>query len=190
MTFFTEEIYQMFNEGSITVSNWPLVKEEYNFNEASKIDTIFDIITSCRNIRASKNVPNSKKLDLILEVKQLDVKEIINDNLRYLSKFTNYDNITVTLDEIEKGLCVTNVCESVVVSIPLANLVNIEEELKKTNERKEQLEKEIMRCEKMLSNPNFLAKAKEEKINEEKEKLASYKGQYEDVLKLLKELSK
>lgn len=190
MPFFTEEIYQMFNEGSITVANWPVVKEEYNFTEASKIDTIFDIITSVRNIRASKNVPNSKKVDLILEVKQEEVKKLIEDNLVYLMKFTNYDNITVTLDEVAKGLCVSNVCESVVVSIPLQALVNLEEEIAKANERKAQLEKEISRCEGMLSNPNFLAKAKEEKVNAEKEKLASYKGQLDDVLKLIKELSK
>ena len=84
MPFFTEEIYQMFNEGSITVSDWPTVNEKYNFDDVSKIDTIFDIITSVRNIRASKNVPNSKKLDLILEVKDDNVEELINNNLAYL----------------------------------------------------------------------------------------------------------
>ena len=120
----------------------------------------------------------------------MEVKKLIEDNLVYLMKFTNYDNITVTLDEVAKGLCVSNVCESVVVSIPLQALVNLEEEIAKANERKAQLEKEISRCEGMLSNPNFLAKAKEEKVNAEKEKLASYKGQLEDVLKLIKELSK
>ena len=190
MPFFTEEIYQMFNEGSITVSDWPVVNEKYNFTEASKIDTIFDIITSVRNIRASKNVPNSKKIDLILEVKQEEVKDLINDNLIYLSKFTNYENIIVSLGEVSKGLCVTNVCDSVVVNIPLEALVNIEEELAKANERKAQLNKEIARCEGMLSNQNFLAKAKEEKVNAEKEKLASYRSQLEDVLKLIKELTK
>ena len=190
MPFFTEEIYQMFNEGSITVSDWPVVNEKYNFTEASKIDTIFDIITSVRNIRASKNVPNSKKIDLILEVKQEEVKDLINDNLIYLLKFTNYENIIVSLGEVSKGLCVTNVCDSVVVNIPLEALVNIEEELAKANERKAQLNKEIARCEGMLSNQNFLAKAKEEKVNAEKEKLASYRSQLEDVLKLIKELTK
>ena len=39
------------------------------------------------------------------------------------------------------------------------------------------LTSEVARCEKMLSNPNFVAKAPEAKINQEKEKLQAYKNE-------------
>ena len=42
------------------------------------------------------------------------------------------------------------------------------------NEKKK-LQAEIERCEKMLSNPGFMNKAPQAKIDEEKEKLTKYK---------------
>ncbi len=189
MPFVTEEIYQKYNEGSIVISKWPEVNSNYNFAKASRIETIFDIITAVRNIRAEKNVVNSKKIDLLLEVKNNETLEIINQSLPYLEKFTNYENITVSLDELSKEKAVTKVYDNVIVILPLKALVNIEEEKKKLNANKEKLLGEIMRCEKMLNNPNFLNKAPENKINEEKEKLASYQKQLEETIKLLNNLN-
>ena len=46
---------------------------------------------------------------------------------------------------------------------------------------------EIKRCESMLANPGFVAKAPEAKVNAEKEKLATYKAKLEEIEKLLKD---
>ena len=43
-------------------------------------------------------------------------------------------------------------------------------------------ENEIARCNKMLLNPNFVAKAPETKINAEKAKLADYQAQLDQYL--------
>jgi len=68
----------------------------------------------------------------------------------------------------------------------LATLVDIEEEKKKLLTKKEELENEILRCDRMLNNPNFLAKAPEAKINEERMKRANYQEQLDEVLRLLR----
>ena len=49
--------------------------------------------------------------------------------------------------------------------------------------QKEELEKELKRSKQILSNENFIKKAPESKINEEKEKYENYKKQYEALLK-------
>ena len=82
----------------------------------------------------------------------------------------------------------TSVFDDVIVIIPLKALVNIDEEKKKLETSKQKLLSEIERCEKMLANPNFISKAPEAKITQEKEKLASYKKQYEETIKLLESL--
>ena len=58
--------------------------------------------------------------------------------------------------------------------MPLEDLVDLEEEKKRLQEEKAKLEAEVERGQKMLSNPGFVNKAPEAKINEEKEKLAKY----------------
>ena len=57
-----------------------------------------------------------------------------------------------------------------VIYMPFAELVDIEKEIERLNKEKERLTKEIARVTGMLSNPNFVNKAPEAKINEEKEK--------------------
>ena len=59
--------------------------------------------------------------------------------------------------------------------MPLEGLIDLEEEKKRNEEEKKKLQAEIERCEKMLSNPGFMNKAPQAKIDEEKEKLAKYK---------------
>ena len=67
-------------------------------------------------------------------------------------------------------------------------MVNKDEILAKLNEQKEHLENEIKRSENLLNNPNFINKAKKEKIDLEKEKYANYKSQYEEIIKKMKNL--
>ena len=188
MPFVTEEIYQKYNDGSIVISSWPTVNPEYNFegsNNVKNIEVIFDIITAVRNIRAEKNVVNSKQIDLKLEIKNQETYDIINNNINYIKKFTNYNDLQLSMTTIDKDLSVTQVFENVIVICPLKALVDLAEEKKKLQSAQEKLLSEIERCEKMLNNPNFINKAPESKINAEKEKLASYKKQLEETNKLL-----
>ena len=74
------------------------------------------------------------------------------------------------------------------VFIPFEDLVDIKEEIARLESEKKRLESEVERGEKMLSNPGFVNKAPEKKINEEKEKLANYKQMLETVSKRLEEL--
>ena len=58
---------------------------------------------------------------------------------------------------------------------PLEGLIDLEEEKERIEQERKRLQSEIERCEKMLSNPGFMNKAPQAKIDEEKEKLAKYK---------------
>ncbi|MDD3123294.1 MAG: hypothetical protein PHC62_07280, partial [Candidatus Izemoplasmatales bacterium] len=79
--------------------------------------------------------------------------------------------------------------DKVTVIVPLKALVDIEEEKEKILDNKKKVSFEIERAEKMLNNHGFLNRAPESKINEEKEKLASYRQQLIELEKLLKDLS-
>ena len=59
--------------------------------------------------------------------------------------------------------------------MPQEGLVDLAEEAKRKEEEIEKIKFEIERCEKMLSNPGFVNKAPQSKIDEEKAKLEKYK---------------
>ena len=65
--------------------------------------------------------------------------------------------------------------EGIELYMPLEDLIDMEEEKNRLQNEITKLEAEVQRCEKILSNPGFVNKAPEAKINEEKEKLNKYK---------------
>ena len=188
MPFVTEEIWQSYQEGSICVAAWPTVNKEYSFRGVNKIESLFSVITAVRGIRHEKEVPNSKPITLEIQTKTKALAKFLNENTQYLKKFTNATEYKISLDEITTSGKAVKVLEDVTVAVPLADLVNFEEELKKLEARKEALLKEVERGEKMLNNPSFMAKAPKAKIDAETEKLKGYKAQLADVEKMIEEI--
>ena len=186
--FVTEDIYQMFNEGSITVSAWPKAVLEYNFDDSMDIEQMYEIITAVRNTRAVKNVSMSKPISLVLQVKDANLKAFIENNTHYLQKFTNYEKLNIILEDYDTAKCQVTVLNNITVIIPLDTLVNLEEEKNKLLQEKQKMENEIKRCSNMLSNPSFVSKAPQAKVDEEKRKLSEYQEKLEKINQLLSEL--
>ena len=76
------------------------------------------------------------------------------------------------------------------IYMPFAELVDIAKEIERLHKEVERLNKELARVNGMLSNPNFVSKAPEKKINEEKEKKAKYEQMMEQVKEKLSHLEK
>ena len=188
MPFVTEDIYQMYNEDSITISKWPLVNKAFDFKDANHIELIYDIITAVRNIRATRNVAHTQIIDLNLQLDNKIYVDFINNNLHYLHRFINYNKLNITTEAIDTAGSVVTVLNHVIVIIPLKTLINIEEEKKNLELELKKMTQEIKRCESMLSNDNFLKKAPQSKIQEEKNKLQEYQSKYNEIKKLLSEL--
>ena len=189
MPFITSEIYPnliVFGTEDLIVAKWPDIRKEFVFDEEEKfIETIKEIIVEIRNVRAKMNVHPSKKVELIFVTnkyeKQLKEAEHFIEKLGFGSK--------VTIQNDKNGIsedAISIVKDNIELYMPLEGLVDLEEERKRQEEEKTRLEQEVARCEKMLSNPGFINKAPEAKINEEKEKLAKYKQMLEKVMESLK----
>ena len=187
MPFVTSEIYNdlvNYDGKDLMVSEWPKAKSEdgkfeYDFEEEI-IEKIKEIIVEIRNVRSTKNIHPSKKAELILvtnryqdELKQAEgilLKLGFADSVKIQDNSSNVseNSIHIVTDGIE-------------VFIPLEGLIDLEEEKKRVEQERKRLQSEIERCEKMLSNPGFMNKAPQTKIDEEKEKLAKYKEMLERI---------
>ena len=74
------------------------------------------------------------------------------------------------------------------VFIPFEELIDIEEERTKLQAEKERLEAEVDRSTKMLSNPGFVNKAPEAKVQEERDKMKKYQDMLADTISRLEQL--
>ncbi|MCJ7839894.1 valine--tRNA ligase [Lederbergia sp. NSJ-179] len=177
MPFMTEEIWQHLpHKGeSIVVSEWPTVQDRYTDDKAAnEMKLLMEIIRSVRTIRAEVNTPMSKQIKLLLKAKDEQTLAVLEKNRTYIEKFCNPQNLEIgtAIGVPEKAM--SAVVTGVELFLPLANLINIEEELLRLQKEWEKWDKEVERVQKKLANERFVAKAPEKVVNEERAKEKDY----------------
>ncbi len=191
MPFITEEIYTHLSTEteSITIASWPEYDESL-VNEKSEKDMefIMEAIKALRNLRASMNVPPSRKAKIIAYISE-EAKDAFINGAAYLEKLASSSEVTFidNKDNLAENL-VSVVVKGGELFLPLLDLVDREKELDRLNKEKDKLEKEIDRVEKKLSNEKFVSKAPEAVVNEEKAKGEKYKEMLNAVLERISAL--
>ena len=176
MPFITEEIYTKLynNDESIMISKWPEFEERYAFEkEEEQIEELKEVIVGIRNLRTNMNIHPSKKSKIIFVTKtcneMLETSKIMVEKLSFASEI-EIRNEKGEIDNNSSSI-LTKEMEAI---IPFGDLIDMEEEKKRLEAEITKLEAEVTRASKMLSNPGFVSKAPEAKIEEEKQKLTKY----------------
>ncbi|MDN9012552.1 valine--tRNA ligase [Brevibacillus laterosporus] len=191
MPFITEEIWQALpHQGeSITIAAWPQAKSELTFNDAeAEMSLLMDIIRSVRNIRAEVNVPMSKKIELVIKANDQQSLQSLQRGEEFLVRFCNPEKLVIGTDLEAPEKAMSAVVTGAELFLPLAGLLDLEQERKRLEKEIDTLNKEVERIEKKLNNPGFMAKAPANVIEEEKAKMADYANKREKVIARLADL--
>lgn len=190
MPFVTEEIYTKLynNDETIVTSKWPEFKEEFNFeSDEQEIELLKSIITEVRNVRNNMNVHPAKKAKLIFVTEKY--VDLIKQSENFLLKLAFGEEIVIQSGkENIPANAISILKQDLELYIPFEDLVDIAAEKERLETEKTRLEAEVARASKMLSNPGFVNKAPEAKINEEKEKLAKYEEMLKNTIERLQNM--
>ncbi len=191
MPFVTEEIYCTLKEEtsdedmdeSIMISSWPVFDEARNYaSDEKSIEIIKEAVKGVRNVRSSMNVPPKKAADVTVVSDDAGVLDAFRKGELYFRALINAPAVTYQSDKT--GIpddAVSVVTGNATVYIPLAELVDMGEEIARLEKEEKRLQGELKRSNAMLTNEKFLSKAPESKIAEEKEKLAGYEKMMSEV---------
>ena len=194
MPFVTEEIYCTLlpEEESIMISQWPTVQEEWDFPlYAPVVESVKEAVRGVRNIRAEMNVPHNKKTKVYIVGADDQACEMYELMKQSYQNFLSASKIRV--QSSRQGIpedAVSIVVSNAVVYLPLDELVDLEKEKERLQKEEKRLTKEIARAEGMLNNPNFVNKAPEKKIQEEREKLQKYQDMMAKVRQQLEQMKR
>ncbi|KNH36590.1 valine--tRNA ligase [Exiguobacterium acetylicum] len=192
MPFITEEIWQHLpHEGeTITRAAWPTRDASLDFPEAvPAFEAVQNVIRSVRNIRAEVNAPMSKQIQLFISTNDARVQDDLSSNSSYLQKFTNASELRIEEQMPAPEKAMSAIVTGAELFIPLADLINIEEEIARLNKELVKYTKEVERVEKKLNNPGFVGKAPAHVIDEEKAKALDYTEKRQAVEARINELS-
>ena len=192
MPFITEEIFCTLQkeEESIMISSWPEFLENRSFPKEEKdIEIIKEAVRGIRNVRSEMNVAPSRKASVYVVSPDKELLRTFDGGRLFFASLA-YAN-EVVLQENKDGIAqdaVSVVIPGATLYIPFAELVDIAQEVERLKKEQKRLEGELARSEGMLSNERFISKAPQEKIDQEKEKLAKYRQMMEQVTVRLTQL--
>jgi valyl-tRNA synthetase len=168
--FVTEKIWQeLFSDKLLMVENWPTTTK-YQVTNSSTILKDFSLfqhlITTIRNIRAQYKIKPSQKIDLIIYAhKQLSLiqqQKLLIQNLK-----TGIGKITIQEVGEKINQAHYEVADNIEIYIPLNNIIDIDEEVKRLNNEITSTENFISNIKVKLNNSAFIYNASMEVIANE-----------------------
>lgn len=187
MPFVTEEIYLAIphTKESINLETWPeMVEIDMSDEEMTSIRQLITMIEAVRSLRVDYNLKPSMDIEVVIKNENNEIMPCIEYINAILQKMCH---ATWTSVESNEEMAVRPILNGT-LNVPLASIINVEEEIEKLTKELKRLTQEIKRGEGMLNNPNFINKAPEAKVNAEREKLEGYRSQYAIVEKQLADM--
>ncbi len=175
--FITEEIWQSIapklgtNQPTIMLASYPRSNNDLvDVASAEEIDWLKEFIIGVRKIRSEMNIPPSKAVPVLLQqCSETDMQRLSNHR-NALDKLAKLESVTILKEEDTPEAALALVGEMKVL-IPLAGLINKEEELQRLNKDISKLESNIEKTRAKLNNPSFKDKAPVDVVNKVQEQL-------------------
>ncbi len=192
MPFITEEIFMSLqdDEPTIMLSSWPVYRESWNFaGEEQEVETMKEAVRAIRNVRASMNVPPSKKAKVYVVSESEETLGIFERSRNFFASLGYAGEVILQKDKT--GIAqdaVSAVTAQAAIYMPFAELVDLDREIERLKKEEDRLTKELNRVNGMLGNEKFVSRAPEAKIAEEREKLEKYTQMMAQVKERLSQL--
>jgi valyl-tRNA synthetase len=180
MPFITEELWQNLyerKEGE-SIMTQPLSNSHHKGEGKailSDIETLKEIVSGVRNVRASKNIPQKERLTLISPV---DLNPLVD-------KLANVD---IAKFGDSNGNCAKFLVGTTEFSIPMDQFINVEEELKKLEADLAHQQGFLKGVMAKLSNERFVQNAKPEIVELERKKKADAESRIASIEEAIKAL--
>ncbi len=197
MPFITEELWHRVapildkNSETIMLESYPSESEFKKDEKADQeIEWIKSFIMGIRRIRSERDIPPGK--ELIVSTKGGTKKELewLNKNELVIKMLGKIEKIVPTQDEVSDAALA--LAGEMTLLVPLADLINPQDEYNRICKMIENLETEKMQLSNKLENKSFVDRAPKDVVDGAKQRLAdtlsdieTYQEQLESISKLL-----
>jgi valyl-tRNA synthetase len=200
MPFITEEIWQNLRsklpaEGSsvesIMIAEYPTADEPRSDAQAEEeIGLVMQAIRAVRNTRAQLRIPAGQRLEALFEVNGMQGP--IEEEAEVIRVLSRVDPLHIAADsssgnDLLKG--VTLVVNPLIIHLPLEGVVDLSAEAERLRTELDECVQNMNRVENLVSNPNFLQKAKPEVVETEQARLQDLKERQQHLNEILEQLA-
>jgi valyl-tRNA synthetase len=194
MPFVTEELAHQLGflseSDSITEAEYPnaeILKSIISIDKdlLAGMDAKFAAVRAGRNLRATYNIPPSKKIDYYFVPSEKKFEEFLSIETDSISLLMRAEKFSVDKSYTSDKGTPSIVTDAGTLFMPLEGLVDPEAERKKLEKQKGELEGWIKASKSKLANENFVSRAPEQVVKDARAKLAEMEEKLERVNSML-----
>ena len=174
MPFLTEELWAIKGEvgparqSLLALARWPMLAGLENDDAEAEIGWVVDLITEVRSVRSEMNVPASAQIPLVLVGVNADVRERAlawDETLRRLARISE-----ITFADVAPSGSAQLLVRGAVAALPLKGVIDLDAERVRLTKEIGKLESEVVKIDQKLNNADFVKRAPEEVVEENRER--------------------
>lgn len=173
MPFLTEELWAIKGEGAegrglLALAPWPDLAGLADQAAEAEVGFVVELIGQIRSARSETNVPAAAQIPLVLVGADATVRARVEAWRETLVRLARLSEITFT--ETPPAKSVQLLVRGSVAALPLEGIVDLAAEVARLKKEKAKAEGEIKKVDAKLANADFVARAPEEIIEENRER--------------------
>ena len=161
--FFTEHVWQenKFNKklkSDLINFDWPVPEKISSFNKNSaEIDIIINVITEIRSTKVQLNIPPKEYCDIVYFNESKKIKKFIDSNLDIIKQVGRVNNIIQKSDNINYVVQIVILKEK--IGLKFETTIDFKSQKERLINKQNEIEKKIISLNYKLSNKNYIKKA-------------------------------
>ena len=177
MPFVTEVLWGEFGfgpEGSLIAAPWPeAVRLEGAEETAREIDWVVRFIGEIRAVRAEMNVPPSKVTPVLLRDASPATLSRAAAWSEAIGRMARVSDVSALAGDMPQGAAQAVVDEATLI-LPLAGIIDLDAERARLGRERARAVDEASKVERKLGNADFVARARPEVVDENRERLSAF----------------
>ncbi|MBE9485675.1 MAG: class I tRNA ligase family protein, partial [Chloroflexi bacterium] len=178
LPFVTEEIWHALPGERPAIS---IMQAEYPLSAGVRVDgpavrsmeLLMEVIRAIRNIRGELDLPPGKRIKVALDCKSPESAQAIEAGQAYIKSLARVEELTVGVAIEHPKQASTQVAGDVEVLLPLAGLIDVEDEQARLQKEIDKVQKDVDFFNKKLSNEKFVANAPPQVLEKDRAKLSA-----------------
>ena len=172
MPFVSEEVWAQLGgkgAGLLLTAPWPeLAPDLHDPASAAEMEWVVAAISAIRAVRSEMNVPAAARLPLLVKDAEGVVAARLDRHREHILRLARIE--TIALTETAPAGSVSVVVDGTTLILPLGAVVDLGQEKARLGKEIGRLDADLAKFAAKLGNPGFLAKAKPEVIDEQRER--------------------
>ncbi|MDP3410412.1 valine--tRNA ligase [Bosea sp. (in: a-proteobacteria)] len=199
MPFLTEELWaQKAGEGAarvlsagdaslVCLTRWPDLSALKNEAAEAEIGFVVDLISDIRSVRSEVNVPAGTQAPLVLVNASVATRATVEAWAPMIERLARVSEIAFS--DAAPAQSAQIIVRGEVAALPLAGIIDLEVERTRLTKEMAKLDQDIAVVDKKLGNPDFMARAPEEIVEENRERRAAAEARKLKIAEALARLS-